>query len=348
MTRAARRTRRPLFSILDLWARPIAFLPILGRIPGSDAVAALWLSHALERQRQAGDGNSWICPAAEWYDATLLRRKEQERARRFWEGLGIVSEQRAGGVAAPGNALAYFVNVRALDALVRSHLEEVPSSGPGAVPKRPRRTVPKSPRRPVPELSKTDTSSIIPVVLPTEETGKESARGVQGGNDAHQRDEHDQQPAAVPAARARSFEPGGGTCRSSQPSPEEWADHCRMTWPTWSVDDIARAYQSAAAGGWTKSRGGKIRDWKAFAAVCASVWASSRAGQEAAKRAAEKAREDARRIEQAKARKAATEAGQGLTPEERAANRRALLEAIPGALLKGLPENSTLFAAVAA
>lgn len=330
MTRAAaRRPRRPLFSILDLWARPISFLPILGRIPGSDAVAALWMSHALERQRQAGEGNTWICPAWEWYDATLLGRKEQERARRFWAGLGIVADLRAGGVAAPGNALAYVVNVRALDALVRSHLEEGPSPAPGGVPKRPKRTLPKRPKRALPEMSQTDTSSIIPVVLPTEETGKESERGVQGGSETHHEREHDQQQAAGTAARARSSEPGGGPC-SSQPSPEEWADHCRTTWPTWSADDISRAYHSAAAGGWRKSRGGKIRDWKAFAAVCAKVWEASREGQEAARRAQERAKEQARRAEGVRSLEAARRAGDGLTAEQREANRAALLQGLFG------------------
>ena len=331
MTRAARRTRRPLFSILDLWARPISFLPILGRIPGSDAVAALWMSHALERQRQAGEENTWICPAWEWYDATLLGRKEQERARRFWTGLGIVADLRAGGVAAPGNALAYVVNVRALDALVRSHLEEGPSPAPGGVPKRPKRTLPKRPKRTLPEMSQTDTSSIIPVVLPTEETGKESERGVQGGSETHNEREHDQQQAAGTAARARSSEPGGGPCSSSsQPSPEEWADHCRTTWPTWSADDISRAYHSAAAGGWRKSRGGKIRDWKAFAAVCAKVWEASREGHEAARRAQERAKEQARRAEGVRSLEAARRAGDGLTAEQREANRAALLQGLFG------------------
>lgn len=332
MTRAAaRRPRRPLFSILDLWARPISFLPILGRIPGSDAVAALWMSHALERQRQAGEGNTWICPAWEWYDATLLGRKEQERARRFWAGLGIVADLRAGGVAAPGNALAYVVNVRALDALVRSHLEEGPSPAPGGVPKRPKRTLPKRPKRTLPEMSQTDTSSIIPVVLPTEETGKESERGVQGGSETHHEREHDQQQAAGTAARARSSEPEGGPCSSSsQPSPEEWADHCRTTWPTWSADDISRAYHSAAAGGWRKSRGGKIRDWKAFAAVCAKVWEASREGQEAARRAQERAKEQARRAEGVRSLEAARRAGDGLTAEQREANRAALLQGLFG------------------
>ena len=332
MTRAAaRRPRRPLFSILDLWARPISFLPILGRIPGSDAVAALWMSHALERQRQAGEGNTWICPAWEWYDATLLGRKEQERARRFWAGLGIVADLRAGGVAAPGNALAYVVNVRALDALVRSHLEEGPSPAPGGVPKRPKRALPKRPKRTLPEMSQTDTSSIIPVVLPTEETGKESERGVQGGSETHHEREHDQQQAAGTAARARSSEPGGGPCSSSsQPSPEEWADHCRTTWPTWSADDISRAYHSAAAGGWRKSRGGKIRDWKAFAAVCAKVWEASREGQEAARREQERAKEQARRAEGVRSLEAARRAGDGLTAEQREANRAALLQGLFG------------------
>lgn len=332
MTRAAaRRPRRPLFSILDLWARPISFLPILGRIPGSDAVAALWMSHALERQRQAGEGNTWICPAWEWYDATLLGRKEQERARRFWAGLGIVADLRVGGVAAPGNAIAYVVNVRALDALVRSHLEEGPSPAPGGVPKRPKRALPKRPKRALPEMSQTDTSTRIPVVLPTEETGKESERGVQGGSETHHEREHDQQQAAGTAARARSSEPGGGPCSSSsQPSPEEWADHCRTTCPTWSADDISRAYHSAAAGGWRKSRGGKIRDWKAFAAVCAKVWEASREGQEAARRAQERAKEQARRAEGVRSLEAARRAGDGLTAEQREANRAALLQGLFG------------------
>lgn len=332
MTRAAaRRPRRPLFSILDLWARPISFLPILGRIPGSDAVAALWMSHALERQRQAGEGNTWICPAWEWYDATLLGRKEQERARRFWTGLGIVADLRAGGVAAPGNALAYVVNVRALDALVRSHLEEGPSPAPGGVPKRPKRTLPKRPKGTVPEMSQTDTSTIIPVVLPTEETGKESERGVQGGSETNHEREHDQQQAAGTAARARSSEPGGGPCSSSsQPSPEEWADHCRTTWPTWSADDISRAYLSAVAAGWRKSRGGRIRDWKAFAAVCAKVWEASREGQEAARRAKERAKEQERRAEGLRRLEAARTPASSLTPEEREANRAALLQGLFG------------------
>jgi hypothetical protein len=333
MTRAAaRRPRRPLFSILDLWARPISFLPILGRIPGSDAVAALWMSHALERQRQAGEGKTWICPSWEWYDATLLGRKEQERARRFWAGLGIVADLRAGGVAAPGNALAYVVNVRALDALVRSHLEEGPSPAPGGVPKRPKRTLPKRPKRTLPEMSQTDTSSIIPVVLPTEETGKESERGVQGGSNApDERNERDQQQAAGTAARARSSEPGGGPCSSSsQPSPEEWADHCRTTWPNWNADDIARAYHSAAAAGWRKSRGGRIRDWRAFSVVCAKVWEASREGQEAARRAKEREKEQERRAESLRRLEAARTPASSLTPEEREANRAALLQGLFG------------------
>lgn len=332
MTRAARRPRRPLFSILDLWARPISFLPILGRIPGSDAVAALWMSHALERQRQAGEGNTWICPSWEWYDATLLGRKEQERARRFWAGLGIVADLRAGGVAAPGNALAYVVNVRALDALVRSHLEEGPSPAPGGVPKRPKRTLPKRPKRTLPEMFQTDTSSIIPVVLPTEETGKESERGVQGGSNApDERNERDQQQAAGTAARARSSEPGGGSCSSSsQPSPEEWADHCRTTWPNWNADDIARAYHSAAAAGWRKSRGGRIRDWRAFSVVCAKVWEASKEGQEAARRAKERAQEQARRSEGVRSLERARMAGDGLSAEQREANRVALMQGLFG------------------
>ena len=331
MTRAAaRRPRRPLFSILDLWARPISFLPILGRIPGSDAVAALWMSHALERQRQAGEGNTWICPAWEWYDATLLGRKEQERARRFWTGLGIVADLRAGGVAAPGNALAYVVNVRALDALVRSHLEEGPSPAPGGVPKRPKRTLPKRPEGTVPEMSQTDTSTRIPVVLPTEETGKESERGVQGGSKTHNEREHDQQPAAEAAARARSSEQGGEQCSSERPTAEEWATYCRTTWTTWNADDIARAYLSAAAAGWRKSRGGKIRDWKAFAAVCAKVWQASREGQEAGRKAKEREQDQARRAEGVRSIEAARRAGDGLTPEQREANRRELLQGLFG------------------
>jgi hypothetical protein len=180
-------------------------------------------------------------------------------------------------------------------------------------------------------MSQTDTSSIIPVVLPTEETGKESERGVQGGSETHHEREHDQQQAAGTAARARSSEPGGGPCSSSsQPSPEEWADHCRTTWPTWSADDISRAYHSAAAGGWRKSRGGKIRDWKAFAAVCAKVWEASREGQEAARRAQERAKEQARRAEGVRSLEAARRAGDGLTAEQREANRAALLQGLFG------------------
>ena len=331
MTRAAaRRPRRPLFSILDLWARPISFLPILGRIPGSDAVAALWMSHALERQRQAGEGAPWICPAAEWYDATLLGRKEQERARRFWDGLGIIADRRAGGVAAPGNALAYLVNVRALDELVRSHLEEGPRPAPRGVPKSPKRALRKRPEGTVPEMSQTDTSSRISVVLPTEETEKESERGVKGGSETHHEQQRDQQPAAEAAARAHSLEQGGEQCSSERPTAEEWATYCRATWTTWSADDIARAYHSAAAAGWRKSRGGKIRDWKAFAAVCATVWEASREGQEAAKRAKERATDNARRAEGVRTLQAARTAGASLTAEERDANRRALMSGLFG------------------
>jgi len=181
-------------------------------------------------------------------------------------------------------------------------------------------------------MSQTDTSSIIPVVLPTEETGKESERGVQGGSNApDERNERDQQQAAGTAARARSSEPGGGPCSSSsQPSPEEWADHCRTTWPNWNADDIARAYHSAAAAGWRKSRGGRIRDWRAFSVVCAKVWEASREGQEAARRAKEREKEQERRAESLRRLEAARTPASSLTPEEREANRAALLQGLFG------------------
>lgn len=327
MTQAARRPARPLFSILDLWARPISFLPILGRIPGSDAVAALWMSHALERQRQAGEGNHWICPGAEWYDATLLGRKEQERARRIWSDLGIVMNRRVGGVVSRGNALSFMVNVRALDDLVRAHLDTTPP----AIPKRPKRTLPKRPKGTVPEMSQTDTSTIIPVALLTEEPGKnESEKGVWGKNETPESRTDDQQQAAATAARALHFGQGGETC--SKPTAEEWAEHCRTTWETWSAEDISRAYLSAVAAGWRKSRGGVIRDWRAYAAVCANVWANCREGKEAAKRAREAAREQAARADSLRRIQQAREAGEAnaLTPEQRAANQRALMSGLFG------------------
>lgn len=329
MRSATKRPRRALFSILDIWARPIAFLPILGRIPGSDAVAALWMSHALEKQRQAGESSAWICPSWEWYDATLLSRKEQERARRFWMSLKIINHQRAGGVASPGNALAYIVNVRALDTLIRSYVEASEYPPPRAVPKRSKRALPKRPPSTVPEVHEMDTSSNYPVVLPTEETGEQRAKGVQG--EIVLRDDATQQPAAVPAARSRSSDDGdGGACRASKPSPEEWAAYCREAWPAWSDSDISRAYLSTVAGGWRKSRGGKIHDWKAYAAVCAAVWEASRDGQEAAKRTKERARERERRIAAERDREASKTSADGLSLEQREANRRALLSGLPG------------------
>lgn len=270
-----RAPERAPFSLLDIWARPISFLPILGRIPGSDAVAALWLSAALEWQRQAGEGAEWTRPSAEWYDATLLSRREQDRARAFWVGLGIVSTGRVGGVRSPGNALAYFLDVKELDNLVRKIIES--TSKP--LPKRAKRTVRKCAKRTVPELPVSVSCSDSSVVLPTEETENKSERG-SGGNEVFESCTNDEQQADK-SARAPSLKNSQMEPRQDLPTAQEWADFARASWPVWNRDDIERAFLSVVSSGWKKGRGAKITDWKAYAGVCWKVWSTSKQGIEA-------------------------------------------------------------------
>jgi len=64
--------------------------------------------------------------------------------------------------------------------------------------------------------------------------------------------------------------------------------------------------------------------------VCAKVWEASREGQEAARRAKEREKEQERRAESLRRLEAARTPASSLTPEEREANRAALLQGLFG------------------
>ena len=324
MTRRVQQQKAP-FSLLDLWARPISFLPILGRIPGSDAVAALWLSAALEWQRQAGEGQGWTRPAVEWYDATLLSRREQDRARAFWKSLGIIATERIGGVRSPGNALAYTLDVQALDSMMRKHIESTMKP----VPKRAKRTVRKCAKRTVPEVYETGVCSDSFVVLLTEETKNKSVRG-SGGNDVSDTSRNDTEQPADKSARAPSFENlNSGEQPGKTPTLEQWTEFAKATWPVWDLDDIERAHLSAVASGWRKGRGAKISDWRAHAGVCWKVWSSSKRGVEAIAAAKISERDRRRREAATVASQTARQSENDPEAKRRAdENRRALLEGL--------------------
>ena len=253
------------FSLLDLYSRPISFLPILGRLAGSDAVCALWLSAAMEWQKAAGEGVFWLRTAAEWSNACLLTRRDQERARRVWGRLGILHEKRAGALKGPGNALEFCLDLIALDALIRGGLDA--KNPPFFVPsKSTKRTVQKSTKRTVLNCT------VSPVVVDSTNLIYKEKRA-----ESEERNEQKQQAAEPPRARTLT--------NFVEPTKAEWIEHCKSIDPTWQALDIERAYNSARAGGWTRGKGGRIRDWKAHAETCNCVWKSSRAGIEAARAA---------------------------------------------------------------
>lgn len=269
------------FSLLDLYSRPISFLPILGRLAGSDAVCALWISAAMEWQKAAGEGVFWLRTAAEWSNACLLTRRDQERARRVWGKLGILHEKRAGALKGPGNALEFCLDLVALDALIRGGLDA--KKEPFFVPpKCSKRTVQKSTKRTVQKSTDcavvVDSTTLIYKGMSVESEESSSAK---------------QQAAQPPRAR--------NLTEFVEPTKAEWVEHCKSINPTWQGIDIERAYHAARAGGWTRSRGGKIRDWKAHAETCNGVWLGSRAGQEATRAAkrAEPSPEMIQRLERA-------------------------------------------------
>ena len=269
------------FSLLDLYSRPISFLPILGRLAGSDAVCALWLSAAMEWQKAAGEGAFWIRTAAEWSNACLLTRRDQERARKVWKHLGILQEKRAGALKGPGNALEFCLDLAALDALIRGGLDA--KKEPFFVlPKCSKRTLLKSSIRTVQKCT------VSPVVV-------DSTTLIYKGMSVESEESSSAKQQAAQPPRARNM------TEFVEPTKAEWVEFCRGINPTWQTIDIERAYNAARAGGWTRSRGGKIRDWKAHAETCNGVWLGSRAGQEA-ERAAKRDKpspEMVKRLEQA-------------------------------------------------
>lgn len=268
------------FSLLDVYSRPISFLPVLGRLTG-DAIPALWLSAALEWQRIAGAGEWWTRTAPEWREACFLTRRDQERARRAWKALGVLEERRAGALERPGNALAFRVDVEALDALIRRAVSG--SKSEIFVPsKYSKRTVQKCTNRTV--LKCTNRTVVVDSNYPISREKRVEGVGGEAKNES------------VKPDRARTL-----TTKSGYPSLEEWRAHCRGLSPTWSLADVDRAHASARASGWTKSRGGAIRDWRAHAETCLAVWRASREGREAerAARRSEPSPEELERLQRA-------------------------------------------------
>lgn len=268
------------FSLLDMYSRPISFLPVLGRLTG-DAIPALWLSAALEWQRIAGAGEWWTRTAPEWREACFLTRRDQERARRAWKALGVLEERRAGALERPGNALAFRVDVEALDALIRRAVS-MSKSEISRASKCSNRTVQKCTKRTVQKCTKR--TVVVVSNLPISKEQRVEGVGGEAQNESGKPD------------RART-----SSTKFVPPSLEEWRTHCRGLSPAWSLADVDRAHASARAAGWTKSRGGAIRDWRAHAETCLAVWRASREGREAerAARRAEPSPEELERLERA-------------------------------------------------
>ena len=79
-----------------LLQRPVAFSPILARIAQS-ATAGLFMSQALYWSERTDHPDGWFYKSRrEWYDETMLTRREQETARERWRDLGVLSEHRHG------------------------------------------------------------------------------------------------------------------------------------------------------------------------------------------------------------------------------------------------------------
>jgi hypothetical protein len=103
--------------LLKVLSRPIAFHRCLAELTGS-VTAGLMLSQAVYWMDRTKDPDGWFWKTQdEWFDETMLSRKEQETARRRLKELagGAVWQEQLRGVPAK---LFYRVDMDALEALL--------------------------------------------------------------------------------------------------------------------------------------------------------------------------------------------------------------------------------------
>jgi hypothetical protein len=103
--------------LLKILSRPIAFHRCLAELTGS-VTAGLMLSQALYWTPRAKDPEGWFWKTQdEWFEETMLSRKEQETARRRLKelGNGSVWHEQLRGVPAK---LFYKIDLEALEALL--------------------------------------------------------------------------------------------------------------------------------------------------------------------------------------------------------------------------------------
>jgi hypothetical protein len=119
--------------LLKVLSRPIAFHRCLAELTGS-VTSGLMLSQALYWTEKTKDSDGWFWKTQdEWFDETMLSRKEQETARRRLKELGdgkVWFEQLRGVPA----KLYYRVDLDALEALLLGNQDE--TIGHSSMPER--------------------------------------------------------------------------------------------------------------------------------------------------------------------------------------------------------------------
>ena len=109
--------------LLKILSRPIAFHRCLAELTGS-VTSGLMLSQALYWTPRAKDPDGWFWKTQdEWFEETMLSRKEQETARRRLKelGNGSVWHEQLRGVPAK---LFYRIDLEALEALLLASKDE--------------------------------------------------------------------------------------------------------------------------------------------------------------------------------------------------------------------------------
>ena len=111
---------RSLPDLTRLMSRPIAFQRPYAEIAGS-AAGGLFLSQAVYwADRSQHDGGWFYISQDQWYEQTMLKRSEQERARKELKKAGVLNEERKGNPA----RLWYQVDKKNLNALLYKAIEK--------------------------------------------------------------------------------------------------------------------------------------------------------------------------------------------------------------------------------
>lgn len=240
----------------------VAYKTAYARLPGSDAVVAIFLSQVAYWSARSEDGWCWVTHDA-MEEQTALTRRQQDRSTTVLVELKILEKELRGLPA----KIHYRVDFDALDSILRT--TKVVQNVQPVLCKSANHTIEKITE----EITCTQTSAATGAAETVSEAQSTGTITAVTGTALTPPEAQSSEAQTKPLRKKRSPTPQH-IPRTPPPSQEELSEYMKSTWSWIPALEYEKCHAYHESRGWLDNRGKPWKDWRAVAKTWVTNWKS--------------------------------------------------------------------------